>query len=314
MTSSDLRFVSGSLDAIYGAIREQVGKRVQSSLKLLAQSFKLFSPSTGAVTFDEFEQVLSKAGIFLKRQELTKLYRDLDTENNETASYFKFLDRLQPETSARRQRIIQLAYDSIQKSIGSDAAVPTVRQVAERFDAFSHPAVVLGWSTPELALERFVRTIDEENRGSVSWDDFAKYYISISAGYSDDDLFVAHMEGVWHVKEVPTDDQLSAKDESRRAASMQRAHQLMAMRILQKDWKGKWQWQTLAAHFKFHDADEVGHVSQEAFGKALSRAGLLMGPQTQANLFQIFDIGGGRFDYNSFARELYRLLDSASAQ
>lgn len=65
-------------------------------MSTLALAFKANdSKKNGMFDFGEVEAILAKGGLFLKRQELTKLFRHFDAAQNEQINYREFLRAIQ---------------------------------------------------------------------------------------------------------------------------------------------------------------------------------------------------------------------------
>ena len=70
--------------------------------------------------------------------------------------------------------------------------------LAQIYDASRHPDVIDGKKTPEHVYMDFLKLWDTQTKdGIVTYEEFAEYYMDISAGIEDDDLFAEVMEHSW---------------------------------------------------------------------------------------------------------------------
>merc|ERR1719424_15900 len=167
--------MSADLVEIVHNIRTQLGQKGGAALSTLALAFRVNdTKKTGIYTFDEFEAILGKAGVFLKRQELTKLFKHFDHEQNEQINYREFLRGVQGEVPPRRMNIIQAVWDALSKG----AKEIPVKEVIGNFTAQKHPQVLAGEKTEQQIFREFVTNF--ENAGnidnSISWEAFADFY------------------------------------------------------------------------------------------------------------------------------------------
>jgi Ca2+-binding EF-hand superfamily protein len=262
---------------------------------------------SGYFDFDEFEQVLARAGLFLKRQELTKLFRAFDKDKNEKINFQEFLIGLQGQLNDRRTDMIRKAFQKMDKT--GDGVI-TLEDVLNTYDASKHPSVLKGEKTKDAVLREFVDTFkdstnNEGKQGIVSWNDWVEYYRNVSASVVDDDYFVMVMEKAWGIKETGNDGTGVS------AAAIEQVKATIREKVRQKSLSPANESNTLKTAFKHFDSDNSNTISQVEFLFALERFGVLLEEKTARALFLAFDSNNsGRINYAEFSTGLYKQGDA----
>lgn len=290
--------MSADLVEIVHNIRTQLGQKGGAALSTLALAFRVNdTKKTGIYTFDEFEAILGKAGVFLKRQELTKLFKHFDHEQNEQINYREFLRGVQGEVPPRRMNIIQAVWDALSKG----AKEIPVKEVIGNFTAQKHPQVLAGEKTEQQIFREFVTNF--ENAGnidnSISWEAFADFYASISAGVPyNDDYFVKMMEVSWGVTENSNANEVPS-------ALLRKVENVLREKIRQRTRSESSESETLRKAFKQQDLENCGMIGYNDFLYALEFFGVVLEPKVSQALFAGFDCGDGRINYAEFSAALY---------
>lgn len=111
---------------------------------------------------------MQKVGLFLKRQEMTKLFRHFDINGNERLVYAEFMRALQGDISERRCGIIRQVFDLFAKG----REYVCVDDLKANFDASNHPSVMTGELSSESIFIDFLNCFDgagEETGGRLTW-------------------------------------------------------------------------------------------------------------------------------------------------
>lgn len=104
---SSLGSVEETIDTINKTLRQQLFQKGVKGLKSLARTFKIADISgNGELDRDEFEEALNYAGLFLKKTEISMLFRYYDTNNGGTICYNEFVAGLAAPLSPRRVAIV----------------------------------------------------------------------------------------------------------------------------------------------------------------------------------------------------------------
>lgn len=151
--------MSRSTDEIYQDLKEQLQRR-DRGFEVLCRAFEVNDNGSGIFNFNDFVEILGKGGIFLKRQELTKIYRQFDSELQEQLQSREFLNFI-------------AGVESINYEESSEA--PAGSQVMERVKNVLREKVrqkTVSGSSEELKLLRAFRHFDQDNTGYVNYDEF----------------------------------------------------------------------------------------------------------------------------------------------
>jgi len=282
-------------------LRFQMAKRAHGlSMKTLGLAFEVNSKDHTDFTLDDFEGVLHKCGLFLKRQDLTKLFRYFDAENKGRISFTEFLEGLQGDLSPRRLDVVKKAFQKLDKK---GEGFVDVKAIHGTYNASKHPLVLSGQKTEEQVLAEFVdswrRPDSKTSDGVCTLDDFTAYYRGVSASVPDDHYFIEMMERVWDVKETGWDGGDVSKD------VLSQIESVLREKVRQKA-KGN-EADTLRRAFKKFDGDDSNLVDFTNFLFALEQFGIVLDAKVANALFLQFDITrSGRLDYKAFVSALYQ--------
>ena len=248
---------------------------------------------------DTLEAVLARLGVFIKRQQLTRLFRFLDRDGSGAVLVDDVLQAVQGELSERRFAIIQLAFAQLDSA--KAGSVPLTR-ILQSFDASGHPAVLSGSKSEQLVAADFAASLEGaggSSGGQVSVAEWTDYYAGISCVTpQDDDYFCAMMERCWHVRE--------ARGRDDKQALLNRVRHILRERTAQRDSGMRTESEKLRVMLKWWDLDGSGVVSFPQFHGALQRFGLVLDDQTTHALFALFDSARtGSINYNEFVAVLY---------
>ena len=282
------------------SIRQQLSGRGQHSFRQLCRAFAVNdSQRSGRVDVDTLEAVLAKVGVFLKRQQLTRLFRYVDRDGSGSLLVADLLQAVQGCLSERRYALVQAAF----RALGCQRAgsVP-LTAILQTFDASGHPSVLSGSKSAQQVASDFAAAFEGAGSGSgglVSLSEWTDYYAGISAVTpQDDDYFCAMLERCWHVREV------RGRDD--RQALLNRVRHILRERTAQRDSGMRTESEKLRVMLKWWDLEGSGLVSFPQFHGALQRFGLVLDDATTHALFAQFDAAGsGSINYNELVAVLY---------
>lgn len=290
--------MSVDLVEIMHELRQQLGKLGMDSLRRLGLAFVVNDKTQSQIfDFDTFEAVLTKAGLFIKRQELTKLYRHFDASQNEQVNYVEFLKALQGNVSVRRINLIRQVWNKLAQR---SSLVP-IHAIYDAFNAVLHPAVISGQKKAPQVAEEFRKAFDGaggDNNGLVSQEEFEDYFSAISATINqyDDDYFAYMIENTFGVRESSNSAAVSPV--------VRQVQNVIREKIRQKTRTNKSEAESLRLALKHFDLDGSGLLNYAQFNDALRRYGVVLEHKLAAAIFQEFS-RNGRLNYAEFSAVIY---------
>ncbi|GAB5363317.1 hypothetical protein AAMO2058_000872700 [Amorphochlora amoebiformis] len=292
------------LSEITEDLKMQIATRGGASISALARCFKINDINgDGKLSFEEFELVLGRAGLFLKRQELTMLFRYIDKDKSGCLDYKEFIEGLSGPVSGRRKAVALLAFNKFDKT--GDGVVD-IKDLRNTYDASRHPKVLSGQLTEEQVYKKFLSAFEGDNGtkgdGKVTKAEFLDYMADLSANFPySDDRFVQMVCKAWRIKEdiakvLGVDPTVieALKDEIRE-------------KVRQRTTGSHYERNTLAHTFRKFDIDDSGKVIFVEFRKALATLGIQPSEHLARALFNDFDASGnGAVTYEEFSNALYK--------
>lgn len=299
------------------SIQLQLFQRGARSTAQLGRAFKLADfNGNRKLDVEEFEEALSHAGvrrytyawihlilgqIFLKKPEISAVFRTLDRSGDGSIDYDEFLRAIKGDLSERRRNMVNKAFDIMDRD---GSGVLTIEDLRGIFNGSKHPDVLAGRITEDQALEEFLNQLDGmtgNNDGSVTREEFIEYYTDVSSAIPTDEYFITMMESVWMVPEGEySEEELKRLDELGR---------ILREKIRNRSTGGSDPRMRLQAAFKFVDSgtcsatpaaiaaghsqqrtactDETGRLTIDEFRNALERMGV---PVQRRDVGYLFDM------------------------
>lgn len=295
MANSD---VAEQVEAINERLRTQLFNKGVKGLKSLARTFKIADNSGNKqLDKDEFEEALQFAGLFLKADEISLLFKYFDVSGDGNISYDEFVLGLAPPLSARREALIKKVFAKLDKDASGVIDLEDVRGV---YNAAEHPSVKKGEKTEEDILREYLNSLTsarDNNDGVVEYNEFYGYYRDLGASIPSDDYFVAMISNVWKVTEDGVEDPGDVRMKELMTTLREKVRQRMKGQDPKRDLKKTFQ------HF---DSDESGQVDQKEFKKAMEKYGITLKKKELATFFKFFDAdNSGSINYEEFGAALY---------
>jgi len=253
-----------------------------SKLSALTKAFQVNDhQGTGKFAFEEFEEILNKAALFMKRQDMTRLYRHFDRDQNEQVDASEFLAAVRGEVNGRREAIIQSAWNKLG---GGDAMAAS--NVWDGFNADGHPDVETGAKTGAQIQSELHRSMALAGLvDSITWDQFHDLYAGFSAGqYYDDDWFVAILAGTYGVSE--------GQSGAGAAGYLSKIESVLWEKARQKTISTSQESETLRMAFQKLDLEDTGALNSYQFSKGLENFGITLRPQIGEALFDKHAVNG----------------------
>lgn len=286
------------LSKVVHLLRVQMGQQGEACFSSLAKAFQRSDVDrSGFVTYTEFEDALGYAGLFAKRQELTRIYRYFDPDLRENLDYNQFLTALRGEMSPRRLDVVRLVWEKL----ACDRKHVPVKLLLGAYSTANHPRVRSGDRSQQEVFREFV--VNFENAagvdGEVTWEQFANYNreISVSTPYNDD-YFVQELEQAWGVTENTTRVAMPA-------ALVRKVVDVLHEKIRQRLKQDGSESEQLRLTFKHFDIANSGMLGLRGFTDALMRFGMVLDDEAARALFADFEQEDGRINYSEFVAAIF---------
>lgn len=262
---------------IRGQMKPQTGAALEAAFKANDVA------GNGLYNFEDFESVLGKCGLFVKRQDLTKLYRSFDTNKSEQVDYKQFLSALQGEVSPRRAAML----DAVWAKLARGNASITMAQFWDAFEPRRYPKVLTGELSADDVVEQMKATLFFANLENTPDATLTKamfdaiYAKQGCANLYDDDWFVAVLEGTWGVQESPDDQGLNP-------AFFKKICRVLFEKVRQRTPAESLESETLRLALIALDLQNTGVLSYGVFQMGLEKFGVVLEPRVCQALFAYF--------------------------
>jgi Ca2+-binding EF-hand superfamily protein len=149
------------------------------------------------ISLEELQYGLQHYGLAMAAKDLQLLLAAIDKDNTGRVSFDEFLLAIRGVVNARRQALINTAFDVLDAS--GDGQIQ-VNDIAANFKAQGHPDVMAGKLSEDVALSEFLSQFDGvDQNGIVTRAEFLDYYRNVSASIDDDDYFELMIRNAWHL-------------------------------------------------------------------------------------------------------------------
>lgn len=288
------------VESIMESVREQLFAKGSKGLSAVARTFKQ-ADFNGNKKLDqeEFEEAMSFCSVFLKKREISLLFKVFDRDGDGNINYEELLRTLAPPLSDTRKSIVKRAFKVLDRD---GSGVVNFQEVKDIYNASKHPDVQQGRATAEQVTKVFLNGFEgkvrgEQVDGKISEAEFMSYYEDLSASIPSDEYFVQMMESCWMIRR-------EGKDPSREKLAT--LVSLLKKKVAQKTKSGKNPADTLTNVFKHFDADESGKVTADEFNHAMERFGISLERADTRAFFQMFDKdNSGTITTKEFANGIY---------
>lgn len=290
------------VEAINKDIRQQLFQKGVKGLKGLARTFQTAdADGSGQLDDDEFEEALGAAGVFLRGNDLSILFRFYDASGDGNISYDEFVTGLAAPLNERRAGMVQKVFRMMDRD---GSGMITGSDIGHVYNVSQDPAVLKGQKTKEEVLAEFLRGFEGargNGDGQISWQEWSGYYRDMSASIPSDDFFIAKMEAVWQVREDGAPNELDER--------LDNLCKMLREKVRQKT-KGGTAKATLQRAFKFFDKDESGAVSKDEFNCTMMNFGISLEAKDTTAFFNRFDPDrSGTITYEEFSGQLFEPED-----
>lgn len=179
-------------------IRELFGSHSQSSLPPSTHAHTNHLPPPQTLTKQELKNGLSDWGLPLNIREVDAIFTFFDRDNSGLISFDEFLRGLRSPMSEKRQELVNLAFNVVDKTGDGQVTVEDLKGV---YDCSGHPGIIDGSMTESDVLSHFVDTWDQGDKdGVVTRDEFMDYYADVGASIDGDEYFELMIRNAWHIE------------------------------------------------------------------------------------------------------------------
>jgi Ca2+-binding EF-hand superfamily protein len=179
-------------------LRAELFRRGATGIAGLGRKFRIIDDSgDGNLDEQEFAKCMKEQKLGLDAKEVKMIFKFFDEDDSGTITYDEFLFGVRGELNTRREQMVLLAFDVIDKD---KSGILDLDDITEAYDASQHPDVIAGKKTKGAVLREFLDTFDGgEKDGKVYPNEFKRYYANISASVDDDDYFELMIRNAWHI-------------------------------------------------------------------------------------------------------------------
>jgi len=153
----------------------------------------------------EFSKALTEMGLNLNKMQFSELLRHYDRNGDGNISFDEFLYALRGTLTERRRKFVKLAFGIMDIDGSGEISLSDIKS---RYDAKNHPKVLSKELTEDQALEELLYAFEGDGLGGnqagakdgrVTYEEWERYYCSVSASIDDDDYFELVMRNAWHI-------------------------------------------------------------------------------------------------------------------
>uniref|UniRef100_A0A6U0WUQ8 EF-hand domain-containing protein n=1 Tax=Rhizochromulina marina TaxID=1034831 RepID=A0A6U0WUQ8_9STRA len=179
-------------------VRAEFKLRGAKNIAKLGKKFRIIDDSgDGNLDQAEFQKCMIEQRLDLTPEQIDALFMHFDEDKSGSITYDEFLVALRGKLNERREQMVLLAFDVIDKD---KSGILDLDDITEAYDASKHPDVIAGKRTKQEILREFLDVFDGgEKDGQVFPNEFMRYYSNVSAYIDDDDYFELMIRNAWHI-------------------------------------------------------------------------------------------------------------------
>jgi len=202
--AAESKFASSDINAVCRKIQEQLLARARSGeasgrneVRNLTRSLSLMDKDgSNSLSKEELFNGLQKFGIRVTIQDADILLKHLDRDRNGSVSITEFLRGIRGHMPLQRRELVKQAMSILDEN---NNGIISFEEVAKRYSAARHPAVLSGDKTERDVIQDFMATWDKSNDAQITAQEFFDYYADLSASIDHDDYFELMMRNAWHM-------------------------------------------------------------------------------------------------------------------
>ena len=184
-------------DSIVDPFREEIVKRNSGSYLALSRILHgIDQQVTKKLSWDELFSGLEMFHIHMRREDVERLCRLLDRNNEGNLSVEAFMRGIRPEMSMARRDLVLQAFHQLDNTGAGSVSVDEMKAL---YDVSMHPAVIAKRKSAEDVAAEFAADWSRTLDGVVRQADFYEYYSNVSASIDSDDYFELMIRNAWHL-------------------------------------------------------------------------------------------------------------------
>jgi Ca2+-binding EF-hand superfamily protein len=160
----------------------------------------------------------------LSIDQIDDIIRAIDLLGDGSIRISELIRQLRGSVSERRVALIQQAWATLDKN-GKNAISMT--EMMSVYDVNSRPEVVQGRMTAEQAMQDFLQVWGKAGDATVTWEEFAEYYMDVSGTIEKDDIFEMMIRNSWQL----TGDQEQFSNTARRVLLIHKSGQMTVCEV-----------------------------------------------------------------------------------
>mmetsp|Transcript_21574 Transcript_21574/g.43317 ORF Transcript_21574/g.43317 Transcript_21574/m.43317 type:complete len:367 (-) Transcript_21574:436-1536(-) len=288
---------------VIAEIKMQLQETRGRSVQQLARLFQKHDSGNGKFDFNQWSELLTKGGIFLRTFDLRTLFRNF--AKAELIDCEMFINAiLKSKLVGRRQRIAKKAFAQFDQT-GHDIAL--LKSMKTVYDPSIHPKVLSGDMKEEEAYKEFVGKLDGSRFGQpkakpvkVTLEEFMEYMAEIGADIPEDNDFVDMMQKAWKIRETPTKEMILLDRKHVDALK-----DTIREKVRQRTDSQKFENMTMYRACRHFDLSNSGDIDLQEFSNAITVLGIHLRPEDERALFESFNPQNGAITYAEFSNALF---------
>ena len=185
--------------------RQKLKGRGGRGLVGLKRQFKIYDvDGSGALELPEFKKAIEDFDLDLEEVDIENIFKSFDANRNGVLDFNEFLDVIVGPMNSLRENLVNKAFDKLDRH---GQGVIDMQTLKSQFDPSRHPDVKNGKRNPEDVLQDFLETFEMHYNvthgysgdGSVSREEFIKFYENISSNIEKDAYFDLLVTNCWNL-------------------------------------------------------------------------------------------------------------------
>lgn len=179
-------------------LKETLMARGVVGIVSIGRKFRIIDDdNSGHLCLEEFKKAMMEHTMDLTENQIRALFNYFDDDKSGYISYDEFLVGLRGDLNPRRKALVAMAFNVIDTD---KSGLLDLTDIVEHYDCSKHPDVIAGKKNKNQVLREFLDTFDGgEKDGSVSLQEFERYYANVSSSIDNDDYFELMIRNAWHM-------------------------------------------------------------------------------------------------------------------